>query len=567
VKSLQTSTHKVREAHEAHTLHTTWLAHGLCAVAVAASCWFVAQQPTYNVTTYAVGLGVCALLLWVQRWWRMPGSWVSDALLATTWALLVMAVQAWAQDATLAAAWPNAAHVLAMVMVCGLLQRHEREMRGAYATRGAETQSVSKHPTQANTAINQPSVNNAPVDTDTLLAAVSHEMRTPMNAILGLNGVLRTLLKDQPQDLEAVERIRAATEQLLQVVNLLLDHARLRAHRLHYVTEPVALEALLASCVQAHETAAHSKGVTITLEASDAQRVWVDTDSKRLQQIVGHLLDEAIEAAIQSGNQGAVTLHVKRASADAKNQWHFEVKVTDGDSRAKSSTSRGSNRADRDEGLASVMTLRRAVCEQLVQWLQVQHEQEEQQPGLQRLTPHAQQGQKAPQGLQAHHIWFTLPLKEVTPPAHTSSTNDHTSAALTTQAWQILVVDDHELNRVVAALLVRKLLPNAAVTACQSAQEAIALLQAQPFDLVMMDIIMPDIDGMTATRQLRAQAGPNAQTPVLAMTGVEQPEDRVACLAAGMQGLVSKPLRETELLHALLQVLPVARTQTMKVAP
>jgi CheY-like chemotaxis protein len=69
-----------------------------------------------------------------------------------------------------------------------------------------------------------------------------------------------------------------------------------------------------------------------------------------------------------------------------------------------------------------------------------------------------------------------------------------------------------------------------------------------------MDIVMPEMDGMMATRQLRAQPGPNAQTPVLAMTAVHQPEDRAACLAAGMQGMVSKPLQANDLLQALADI-------------
>jgi CheY-like chemotaxis protein len=545
VNPLPTPTHNANNAHntqKGHTRQTTRRVYGLCVAAVAASCWFVAQQPGYNAQTYALGLAVAALLLWVQRAWRMPGSWAGHAMLATTWALLVMAAQALTQDATFAAAGLNIAQVLAMVVACGLLQRYEHETQGACDTSGEDTQSVSNHQAQVNAATKQTTVSQAPLDTDTLLAAVSHEMRTPMNAILGLNGVLRTRLKDTPQDLGAVERIRAATEQLLQVVNHLLDHARLRAHRLQWVSAPVALDALVQSCVQAHETAAQSKGVMLKLDAPDTHGVWVDTDAKRVQQIVSYALDDAIQCA----HQGAVTLRVTRASADAKNPWRFDVQVSDAVPRGEPSTTRTPSRADHNEGLASAMRLRRAVCEQLVQWLQVQQEQQE---------------QIAPQSLQAPHAWFTVPLQEVAPPAHAELVNTTTSAALATQAWQILVVDDHELNRVVATLLVRKLLPNAVVTACQSAHEALARLQAQPFDLVMMDIVMPDTDGMTATRQLRAHDGPNVQTPVLAMTGVEQPEDRVACVAAGMQGLVNKPLRETELLHAFVQVLASARSQ------
>ena len=127
--------------------------------------------------------------------------------------------------------------------------------------------------------------------------------------------------------------------------------------------------------------------------------------------------------------------------------------------------------------------------------------------------------------------------------------------ALRAQALHVLVVDDHELNRVVATMMLRKEYPTAHVHSFNNAQDALDWLPHHPCDLVLMDIIMPQMDGMTATRILRAQTGPHARVPVVAMTGIDQPEDRLACEQAGMNGLLNKPLRANELQHAVLAAL------------
>jgi CheY-like chemotaxis protein len=119
----------------------------------------------------------------------------------------------------------------------------------------------------------------------------------------------------------------------------------------------------------------------------------------------------------------------------------------------------------------------------------------------------------------------------------------------TARPLRLLVVDDHEINRRTMALLLEA--AGAEVTAAESGAEALALLGAEPFDAVLSDVNMPEMDGLALARALRAASGPNQLAPVIAVTGGDSEEERAACRAAGMSGCVSKPIDPRALYAAL----------------
>jgi CheY-like chemotaxis protein len=122
-------------------------------------------------------------------------------------------------------------------------------------------------------------------------------------------------------------------------------------------------------------------------------------------------------------------------------------------------------------------------------------------------------------------------------------------AEATARPLRLLVVDDHEINRRTMALLLEA--AGAEVTAAESGAEALALLGAEPFDAVLSDVNMPEMDGLALARALRAASGPNQLAPVIAVTGGDSEEERAACRAAGMSGCVSKPIDPRALYAAL----------------
>lgn len=343
---------------------------------------------------------------------------------------------------------------------------------------------------------------------DRFLGAMGHELRTPMNAILGFHGAMRQHWAMQPEALVRVERIQRTSERLMQHLNRLLDDAKLRAHRLSLQPQTLALAPLLAACLQ--DRLSETPNMPIDLQAHDAQGVWVNADPVRLKQTLCCVADVLLD----SGSYDAVHVTVTREAT----AWRVRMQAHANPSDAKT------------QATQARAALALSVATQLVALQRGQ---------LQLDVAHGQ-------------ATIELPLQEVSAP---ESAQPAQIDALRAQALHVLVVDDHELNRVVATMMLRKEFPNAHIHSCDNAPDALDWLQHNPCDLVLMDIVMPEMDGMTATRLLRAQAGPHARVPVVAMTGIDQPEDRLACEQAGMNGLLNKPLRANELQHAVLAAL------------
>lgn len=545
---------------------------GLYIAVFSAALFWGTQHPDYDTGIYGWGLLVFVALIGLLRVSPPSHRWVAHALLATAWVLVVWAMSftggvysskmvwlslllsgtylllpveqahVWSvisvfTSLAMAAcslvgwvspphmhevdtvwwSWLNRAQVMIMMVVCVHLYRHQH--RRAIAEKEAHNHQLEE---------TSQKLLQAQAHKDAFLAAVGHELRTPMNAILGLNGALRKQLSDQSDNQEIVDLIRHSTEQLLRVVNHLLDFSRLQAGRLRLVPEPLALDELLEATVQHMAAPARAKGLTLRLMAKDARGVWIQADALRLQQIFLNLLDNAVRFS----NQGVITLSVQRHEA----HWRFEVRdqgVGIAPER-QAHIFRRFEHADTDTHQRYGGTgLGLAICEQLVRL----------HGG--RIGVESQLGEGA-------CFWIELPLTQI-PAIQQASPQEERE--MRERAWHILLVDDNELNRVVATMMLKQQLPHATIAHSVSAKEALNQLETHSFDLVLMDIMMPDMDGMRATEILRAQGGRNAHTPVLAMTAINQPEDRMACLAVGMNGLVSKPLRATELMQAMTEVL------------
>lgn len=351
---------------------------------------------------------------------------------------------------------------------------------------------------------------------DEFVAAVGHELRTPMNAILGFNGVLRQELADRPEQVEVVDHIRRSTGHLLQVVNDILDFSQLQAGKLKLHLEDVELQALLDEALRADRDKALEKGIAWRGTLDPALPARVRADRQRLLQILRNLLGNALKFT----PKGEVLLHIH---ADHE-RLNFEVHDT-GRGIALDQQAHIFRRFEH----ADVQTTRAyggtglglSICEKLVQ---------------------LHGGQIGVRSLEGHGatFWFHVPLVQ----ALTGPTTLQVDESLPeNEALRILVVDDNAMNLMVARLQIQKCWPSADIVTLDSAAQALALLDEQVFDVALVDMIMPDMDGMALTRQIRQQfPAITGRMPIIALTANTNPVERQRCIDAGMDDVLDKPM-------------------------
>lgn len=352
---------------------------------------------------------------------------------------------------------------------------------------------------------------------DEFIASVGHELRTPMNAILGLNDVLQTELADEPENAEVASLIRDSTSQLLNLVNDILDFSQLEAGRLTLVEKPVLLKPSMDQVMAAFQDKAKEKHLALHLSLDPALPESVLLDGQRLHQILNNLLDNALKFTAQ----GHVSLKVWALDQSLC----FEVQ----------DTGRGIA-FDRQEIVfkqfehADVQTNRAyggtglglAVCERLV-----------------RLQG-GEIGVRSTLG-QGSVFWFKLPLKTLQAANPNTLASDTASSARS--ALRFLLVDDNAVNLMVARLVLQKCWPQATVTTASGGQQALEMVEKQTFDIVLMDMIMPDMDGLETTRRLRMHPNPALSgLVVIGLTANSAPRDQERCLEAGMNDVLSKPM-------------------------
>ncbi len=362
------------------------------------------------------------------------------------------------------------------------------------------------------------------------IAAVGHELRTPMNAILGLNGILRTELASKPEDAAVVDHIRRSTEQLLQVVNDILDFSQLQAGRLVLHEEEFALRETLGSVLAAHDKRAQAKNIHLSLEASAVHSMWVKGDRQRLVQVLNNLLDNAIKFTAEGeivvcaqALAGGVLFEVQDSGIGIAPE--RQKQIFNGFEHADVQT----NRQYGGTGLGL------SICERLVT---------------------LQGGTIGVNSVQGHgsRFWFELPLRSIA--VKEAQAAAEMARMLIDKPIQILLVDDNAVNLLVARMMLKKCFPKAEITQANSGPEALDKLRQKTFDLTLMDMVMPEMDGTEVTQILRRDfPAPACDMPILALTASTNPVDHDRCLASGMNDVLHKPLDEPQLITKISNAL------------
>ncbi|CAM3434231.1 ATP-binding protein [Halomonas lysinitropha] len=365
------------------------------------------------------------------------------------------------------------------------------------------------------------------------LATVSHEIRTPLNGVIGMSD----LLQDQPLPERArhyADTIHDSARLLLELINDILDFSKIEAQRLELEARPFALGELVDGAISLFAPRAEARGVRLTCELDPGLPPSLVGDAGRLRQVLLNLLSNAIKFT----EQGEVRLCVRDAG---DSQVRFEVIDTGGgigpgrQAQLFEPFQQGDPSTARRFGGTG---LGLAISKRLV----------EAQGGRIGLESEVGHGSR---------FWFVLPLAAADPD---ESADETVVADLERRVddARLLVVEDNPVNQQVARAMLERL--GCRVSVVASADEALYQAARKRFDLIFMDVQLPGTDGLEATRRLRARGGWSAEVPVVAMTAGGPGGDRARCLAAGMNGYLTKPLFQDALVAALQRHLRHAKT-------
>jgi signal transduction histidine kinase len=376
---------------------------------------------------------------------------------------------------------------------------------------------------QANLLQSRAQLMRAQVVKDNFIGLLSHELRTPMNAIIGFSDLLRQDVKGQPRALELAELVKQSSDHLLTVINDVLDFSLLQRGQLKVQHEPFELMATVHAAFNLFLQRVNSMNIVYSLQADPDLPVFVLSDRHRLMQVLVNLLGNAIKFT----HQGEVTLTVERQA----DQLVFSVSDTGIGIRSERLDKIFERFEQASDDTASVYGgngLGLSISRHLVELLGGQIAVDSQ-PGV------------------GSRFWFKLPLVSADA-ARKPVDGDSGITRLQSFAVRFLVVDDSAVNRMLACQVVKSHWPQATLVQAGNGQEALDVLQQQAFDMVLMDMLMPVMDGIEATKRLRTEwPAPQRDVPVLALTANVNTEDHQRCMEVGVNALVLKPFERLKL--------------------
>ncbi|ONG48225.1 hypothetical protein BKE38_22085 [Pseudoroseomonas deserti] len=375
------------------------------------------------------------------------------------------------------------------------------------------------------------------------LARMSHELRTPLNGVMGFAQVLLNDPRLAPDQREQLRTLNEAARHLLELVNGLLDLSKIAAGKLELSTAPTALAPLLERSAALLMPEVQRKSLRLVLDVAPECPAAVEADAMRLRQLLLNLLSNAVKFTPAGGR---VTLRAQPLIPGPGLRLEVEdtgpgVPAEQRHLLFRDFVQLATPGAPSQEfGIGTGLGL--SIAAQLAELMGG------------RIGCDSEPGRGAT-------FWVELPLPAAPLPAAEPGLAPALSGPATTAAaeaprgapvpLQILVVDDVPANRLVA----RAMLTSAGhhVTCVEDGAVALAAVQQGSFDLVLMDLQMPVMDGLEATRRIRALPAPRNRVPVLAVTASAMPEQVEACRAAGMDGHLAKPIDRDTLLRMVRQ--------------
>ncbi len=399
---------------------------------------------------------------------------------------------------------------------------------------------------------------------NTFVATISHELRTPISAMLAGAAELAKGAHDNASRNQAA-LIMDAGRMMKSLLDDILDHAKLEAGRMTVEAVPYDVRRLSAQVARFWGVEARKKGLRLRVEGASSLPNWVEGDPTRLRQILNNLISNAVKFT----SEGSVTLRLSAwASEEDACALRFQI-VDTGSGMEPSQIARLFTPFEQgDAGIAARhggTGLGLAISRQLARLLNGQ------------LTAFSVKGSGS-----VFTLALTLPLAEAgeavelapmpvmrTPsaslpePVAVEAASEAAAEAGTASELaevedgdegrpvRILVADDHEINRRAVQLVLAP--TGAIITSVVNGAQAVEAARTEAFDVIVMDVRMPEMDGREATRRIRAMAGPNQFIPIIAVTADTEEDDKTACRDAGMTAFVGKPIDPVKLLNTVIE--------------
>jgi len=358
------------------------------------------------------------------------------------------------------------------------------------------------------------------------LANMSHELRTPLTSVIGFAGLLKQSTGLGADQRRYVDRIATSSDALLGVINDILDYSKLEAEAVGL--DPLAFDprGMIAGAVGIVESQCEAKGLTLVQTADEAVPPGLMGDEGRLRQVTLNLLSNAVKFT----GQGGVTV------AATYDEGRLRVAVSDtgiGISEEKAATLfRRFVQADASTtrtfgGTGLGLAISRRLIEMMGGTIGV-----DSQPGI------------------GSTFWFEVPLAPANPEEDALG---HDGDATVDGTLRILMADDAPANRELVSAILGGM--GLSIDAVENGAEAVEAVRSGAYDLVLMDVHMPVMDGLMATREIRAMARELGHVPIIALTANVQPEQVRLCHEAGMDAHVGKPIQVAELMATISRVL------------
>ena len=364
----------------------------------------------------------------------------------------------------------------------------------------------------------------------TFVANMSHEIRTPLNSIIGFSDLLLDDISLSVLQRRYLEKVKNAGGALLTVVNDILDFSKLDAGKVQLTDEPFSLAALVSSTVSIVEGIARAKGLDLHVRTDPELTLYNRGDPARIRQILLNFLSNAVKFT----SVGSVSLDISKIPSESSGErLRFSISDTgpgvpaDGQSRLFEQFAQADASISRMHGGTG---LGLSICKHLVGLM----------GGCIGFVDNVGAGST---------FWFEIELAKTTKselkPQQCPDPGDR-------PGFRILLVEDLPINQELAcAILIRA---GHLVEIANDGIEAIDAVEKNSYDLILMDIQMPRMDGVTAARTIRQLPGAARHTPIIAMTANALPEQVREFRQAGMDDYVAKPFKQQDLHEAIRRV-------------